>query len=169
MDDSISLTQAIASLRASIDAFVACIEPLAPDVLLRTVTEWSPRDVTAHLIGWNVLTLEGCRALQQGQPPVYLDDEESDFQHTNAASVARYTARAKHELLGQLRATADALLAYLERLDPGDWERDWGVNGPSGRPATMRQQVAPLAADYLGHAQEVAAWTSSPLPSQPPA
>lgn len=169
MDESITPAQTIARLRASIVAFVACIEPLAPNALLHPVTGWSPRDVAAHLIGWNVLTLEGCRALQQGEPPAYLDGEEDDFQHVNAASVARYTIQDKHELLGQLRETADTLLAYLEQMDPGDWEREWGVNGPSGRPATIRQQVAPLAADYLGHAQEVAAWTVTQPPSQPPA
>ena len=159
MDHSTPAADLIVHLRASIAAFIARVQPLAPEVWLRRVTEWAPRDVAAHLVGWTVLPLEGCRAIQRGAAPGYLAGEADDFQGTNAASVARYDATDQAALLGQLRATSDALLAYLEQLAPADWDRDVGARGLSGRPATIRVEVVPLIEDYRGHADEIAAWT----------
>jgi hypothetical protein len=151
----------LAQLRASIAAFETSARSLAPDAWLRRVTEWAPRDVAAHLVGWNALTLEGCQAIQRGAAPGYLAGEADDFQQVNATSVARYDALDRDTLLDQLRATADDLLAYLERLDLVDWDRDYGARGLSGRPATIRVEIEPLIADYRGHADEIAAWAQS--------
>lgn len=148
----------IERLRSGIKAFTEVIAKLGDDTFLRPVTEWSPRDVTAHLIGWNVNTMEGCRCIQQGQAPAYLADVMNDFQHVNAASVRRYNSRVKAELMAQLHTTADALLSYLGQLAPDAWERDFGAREPDGQPATIRGDIEALAADYVGHAQEVASW-----------
>ena len=145
-------------LRASIETFTECLAALPADVFLRPVTAWSPRDVVAHLIGWNVYTLEGCRDLQQGKAPAYLSDAANDFAHVNAASVQRYAATDRDLLLDQLRSTADALLRYLQDLAPEDWNRDFGVREADGQPARIHNDIEALTADYLGHAREVAAW-----------
>lgn len=145
-------------LRASIETFAACVAALPAHTFLRTVTAWSPRDVVAHLIGWNVQTLEGCRDLLQGTMPAYFRDAEHDFEHVNAASVQRYDMRERDVLLDHLRSTADALLGYLEALTPQEWDRASGVWEADGQQASIRGEIAALTADYLGHAQEVAAW-----------
>jgi hypothetical protein len=113
----------------------------------------------AHLIGWNVYTLLGCRELELGKAPSYLSDEADDFKNVNAASVRRYTSLDKDELLSQLRASAQELLDYLDQLPVGSWNQNYGVYDSSGRPSLISQHIAALAADYLGHAQEITAWT----------
>jgi hypothetical protein len=114
--------------------------------------------VVAHLIGWNVYTLLGCRDLELGKAPSYLRDEADDFKNVNAASVQRYASSDKDELLSQLRATAQELLDYLDQLPDGSWNQDFGVYGSSGQPSLISQHIEALAADYLGHAQEITAW-----------
>lgn len=154
------LRQGTQRLQTSIEAFAKCIAALPTDNFLRPVTAWSPRDVAAHLIGWNVQTLEGCRDLLHGKVPTYLSDAADDFQHVNAASVQRYDSTDRDVLLDQLRVTADALLRYLEALAPEDWDRDCGVYEADGQPASIRNDIEALTADYLGHAQEVGAWAT---------
>jgi hypothetical protein len=70
-----------------------------------------------------------------------------------------YRATDKGALLDELHATADALLSYLSALPTADWDRDYGVREPDGQPLLIRHEVPALAADYIGHAREVAAWT----------
>jgi hypothetical protein len=159
MSDSESKAEQLAALRSDIAIFVASTGAIPSDAFLRVVTEWSPRDVVAHLIGWNVYTLDGCRDIQEGRNPFYLTDEAEDFKNVNAASTKRYASQEKSELLDQLTATADELLRYLDELEPAAWNRDYGVAGLSGRPSLISQHVAALAADYLGHAQEISSWT----------
>lgn len=148
----------IERLRSGINVFTELIAELSDDAFLRLITEWSPRDVTAHLIGWNINTLEGCQSIQQGQAPPYLADVVNDFQNVNAASVCRYHSRVKAELVAQLHSTADALLSYLGQLVPDAWERDFGARELDGQPVTIRGDIEALTADYIGHAQEVASW-----------
>ena len=88
-----------------------------------------------------------------------MSDEAADFRNVNAASTQRYASQDKGELLGQLTATAGELLRYLDELEPDIWNRNYGVDGLSGRPTLISQHVAALAADYLGHAQEITSWT----------
>jgi hypothetical protein len=163
LSDSQAKAEQLAALQSNSEFFVACATAIPSDVFLHVVTEWSPRDVVAHLIGWNVYTLEGCREIQQGRAPLYMSDETEDFANVNAASTQKYASADKGELLSQLKATAAELLQYLDELEPAAWNRDYGVAGLSGRPVLISQHVAALAADYLGHAQEITSWTGGNL------
>jgi hypothetical protein len=159
MSDSQAKAEQLAALRSNIGIFVACVDAIPGDAFARMVTQWSPRDVVAHLIGWNVYTLDGCRDVQQGRVPFYLSDETEDFKNVNATSTEKYASRDKIVLLSQLSATADELLRFLDELEPAAWNRDYGVAGLSGRPSLISQHVEALAVDYLGHAQEITSWT----------
>jgi hypothetical protein len=145
-------------LRESVEAFALVLSALAPDAFLRPVTQWSPRDVTAHLIGWNTYTLAGCRDILRGVAPFYLADAAHDFRNVNAAAVQRYSSTDKDALLSQLRTSADALLGYLSTRSADDWGRDTGLREPDGRPLLARNDVVALIEEYIGHTQEVAAW-----------
>src|SRR5262252_489435 len=81
------------SLRASVTAFAQSIAALPEDLFLTKIVNWTPRDVVAHLIGWNRYTREGCAQMQAGKEPSYLSDADNDFRHVNAASVERYAER----------------------------------------------------------------------------
>jgi hypothetical protein len=43
----------IASFEKEVAAFEECIRSLQEDQFLRKLNHWSPRDIVAHLIGWN--------------------------------------------------------------------------------------------------------------------
>jgi hypothetical protein len=45
--------QDLQALQSAFETFTACITTLSGPVFLRKVTEGAPRDVVAHLIGWN--------------------------------------------------------------------------------------------------------------------
>ena len=71
----------VRELEAAADAFAKSIAALPADVFLRRYTDWSPRDVTAHLIGWNEHTLTACHGIPAGRLPFYFADMEDDFSH----------------------------------------------------------------------------------------
>ncbi|HEX6110213.1 MAG TPA: hypothetical protein VFZ02_12445 [Ktedonobacteraceae bacterium] len=74
-------------LQSAFETFTACVALLSAPLFLRQVTEWAPRDVVAHLIGWNHYTRTGCEQIRQGTLPFYFADAGDDFCHVNANSV----------------------------------------------------------------------------------
>jgi hypothetical protein len=91
-------------LRQGMQALTESIEPLSTEEFLRLVTEWSPRDVMAHLIGWNVYTLDGCRDVQRGSVPFYLADAQHDFRHLTLSRVKARDAQATLAPTAHVRA-----------------------------------------------------------------
>lgn len=147
-------------LRASVATFTAIIQALSDDVFLRRFGAWAPRDVVAHLIGWNGHTLRAIEQIQRGEMPPYIADIPNDFANVNAASVRLYPSTDKADLLAELERTAAELLAALARLAPADWTRDFGARNPIGQPLLIQRQVDALSEDYLGHGAEIAQWAA---------
>jgi hypothetical protein len=77
-------------LEASMTAFSRCILALSGEVFLHRFTDWAPRDVVAHMIGWNRATLEAIEQIRRGAMPPYIMDLSSEFSSVNAASVQAY-------------------------------------------------------------------------------
>ncbi len=100
--------QDLQALQSAFETFTACMSRLPVPVFLRPVTEWAPRDVVAHLIGWNHSTITGCEQIRQGMVPFYLADAGDDFRHVNANSIQTYTSREKPPLLEELTASFQA-------------------------------------------------------------
>lgn len=140
--------------------FVRCIETLPEDLWLKPIINWTPRDIVAHLIGWNVYVREGCDLLRAGKTPAYLNDREHDYRHVNAASVERYTARDRPTLLKELEASFRDLEHYLAGLDPAAWNADTGVQ-LGGRPVTIRNSIRAFARDYNNHRQRIEQWQAA--------
>jgi hypothetical protein len=147
-------------LGESMDHFINFIGGLPESLFLKPVNEWSPRDVMAHLIGWNRHTIEGCRQILQGQEPFYFSDAENDFRHVNAESVQRYSSVSKDELMGQMSETFRELEAYLLSVDPTDWEMDHGVRYRNWV-ITISNTVDVLRRDYDDHREQIEEWMSS--------
>lgn len=147
-------------LGESIDRFQNLVVVLPESLFLKPMHQWSPRDVMAHLIGWNRHTIEGCMQLLQGQEPFYFDDAENDFSHVNAESVQRYSATSKNELIGQMNESFKELEAYLLSVDPVDWETDHGVKY-SNWVITISNTVDALRRDYDSHREQIEGWMSS--------
>ncbi len=148
----------IGGLQRSVEGFTDCIRSLADELFLRKIRNWTPRDVVAHLIGWNRFTIKGCEELRRGQTPFYFLDSGEDFSKVNAASVEHYTSRNREELLVELDRSFRELRAYLLELDSADWEKDFGVRYRE-HPVTIRNTIRALARDYVHHGERLHEWS----------
>ncbi|MGA2113098.1 MAG: maleylpyruvate isomerase N-terminal domain-containing protein [Anaerolineales bacterium] len=138
--------------------FCDCLRSLPDPFFLQPMPGWSPRDVAAHLVGWNYRMIHACQAILRGQAPVYYADAASDYASLNAASVAQFASRSKSEMLEQLAASRQGFRDYLGTLDPGEWNADHRVVHHRGGPATVGRIVEALTRDYRQHTREIDEW-----------
>lgn len=124
---------------------------------MQPINGWTPRDVLAHLIGWNWLYITGCREIKTGELPSYFSDTENDFRNVNAKSLELYNKTDQGLLLDELEDSFQALQNYLLSLDPNDWKTDFGVSY-RGSTITIEDEVADLIKDYDDHREEIQAW-----------
>ena len=54
-------------LDTAYSAFVETLNGLSPGNFLKPLGDWTPRDIAAHLLGWNRITLIGCGCLREGE------------------------------------------------------------------------------------------------------
>lgn len=145
-------------LSRSASVFIRAIESLPDDLFLRSIDEWTPRDVAAHLTWWNRNMVAASRSLQAGTPPSYYADAMNDYRNINARAIAEFPSRDRRVLLNELRATLDELARYLLALGSQAWDADHGVQHHRGGAATIRRIVESLAGDYQHHARQVEEW-----------
>ena len=151
------------SLRNSVTAFAQSIATLPENLFLTKIVNWTPRDVVAHLIGWNRYTREGCGEIQAGTVPSYLSDADNDFRRVNAASVERYAGQDRQALIRELEASFQELDQFLSGLGARAWDADTGVRY-RGRPVTIRNTIRALGRDYDRHRQRIEQWAPTRSP-----
>ena len=159
-DTQDSAAEPLHALSASVAAFVKSIASLPERLFLTNIVNWTPRDVVAHLIGWNRYTREGCEQLRAGREPFYLSDADNDFRRVNAASVERYAGRDRQAMVRDLEVSFHELEQFLSGLDAGLWNADAGVRF-RGRPVTIRNTVRALGRDYDRHRQRLEQWAAT--------
>ena len=152
-----SLESQIDRLREVVAAFEDVVLELEEPRFLVSNGSWTPRDIVAHLIGWNRLVVEGSRQIRAGELPSYDEDPGEDFANVNARLIREYATEERGALLTELRASADELAAFLESVDPADWDRDFGVKHGE-ETLTIRDTVEELLADYVVHAGQLRTW-----------
>jgi hypothetical protein len=145
-------------LKHSTNVFIQAIESLSDDLFLRSIDEWTPRDVAAHLTWWNRNMIAASQSLQAGAPPSYYADAMNDYRNINARAIAEFPSQDRRVLLNELRATLDELERYLLALGSQEWDADHGVQHHRGGSATIRRIVESLAGDYQHHARQVEEW-----------
>jgi len=153
-----TLEEQINKLSGAIAEFVSFIDSLPGDAFLKRMDNWSPRDVLAHLIGWNRYTIEGCEQIRRGETPFYFVDSGDDFSKVNAVSVQRYSFRDRRQLIDELEAAFLELKRYLRSLAAADWEADYGVRYEGG-PVTIKNTIYALISDYVHHREQIEEWT----------
>ena len=151
---------AIERMQVGVAEFTRCIESLPSNQFLAPLGNWTPRDIVAHLIGWNRYVVRGSRQLQRGELPFYDVDPGENFSKVNAALVKEYPSVDSGELLSQLRASAEELREFLAELDESDWDRDFGVRH-NEEVLTIGGSVDELIRDYPHHQEQIEAWASS--------
>jgi len=152
----------IKQLDQAVSNFKTCIQDLPESKFLHPINGqpiigWTPRDVIAHLIGWNRHTITGCRRIKTGELPLYFNDAENDFSNVNAESLELYATTDQGLLLDELEVSFHALQNYLLFLNPDDWQTDFGVRYRDST-ITIENTVAALIKDYDDHIEEIQAW-----------
>ncbi|MFZ5909032.1 MAG: DinB family protein [Chloroflexota bacterium] len=146
------------SLKSAYQDFVEVILPLSDEEFLSPMDGWSPRDVVAHLVGWNSFMIEASSSILAGKPPAYYDDAPNDYSNINAGFVMKHSSRSKQELLAELESSMQAFEAFLLALPAGELAAEHGVRHYSGSPATVGRTVEALAGDYRHHTRQISAW-----------
>jgi len=139
------------------DDFHRCVSSLDERMFLTPISSWSPRDIVAHLVGWNRYLVEGADQIRRGELPFYDIDPGDNYAKVNAVLVRKYSSTNREELLDDLWASAQELQQFLRSLDPGEWDRDYGVRH-GGATITIRNSVDELIDDYHHHREQIVKW-----------
>ena len=144
-------------LDLAVESLASSIVALGEKLFLMKLNGWSPRDILAHLIGWNRHVIEGSKQIQRRELPFYDIDPGENYSNVNAALVRHYRSQDRQWLLEQLHNTATELKEYLVALDPANWTHDFGVRHDGSR-VTISDTVDELIEDYDHHRKQIEAW-----------
>jgi len=147
----------IRRLQAAARELEASLDPVDDRRLLDALGNWTPRDIVAHLVGWNRAVVRGSRQLLGGELPFYDEDPGPDYAKVNARFVAEIASRDKGELMAALQSSVRELSAFLESLDPADWQRLTDVVHRDER-LSVRATVDELIEDYYHHCRQIREW-----------
>jgi hypothetical protein len=145
----------LSDLETAYAAFMETMQELSTENLLATLGDWTPRDIAAHFIGWNRITLAGCSALREGAEPFYFYDGTNDYRKVNAKFIVQFPSTDSDELSKEIASTKDVLVTYLKSINEAEWELDTGIVHYRGNPATVARCVDSLIRDYRKHRQEI--------------
>lgn len=145
----------LADLETASADFMETMRSLSAENFLKSLGDWTPRDIMAHLIGWNRVTLAGCSELREGVEPFYFFDGTNDYRKVNARFFEQFPSTDRDELLKEITATKETLVAYLKAIPESEWELDTGIVHYRGDPATVARCVDSLIRDYRKHRQEI--------------
>lgn len=145
----------LADLETAYASFIDTLTGLASEDILKSLGDWTPRDIAAHFIGWNRITLAGCSALREGAEPFYFYDGTNDYRKVNAKFITQFPSTDQDELLKDIVSTKEALTTYLKTIPESEWELDAGVVHYRENPATIARCVDSLIRDYRKHRQEI--------------
>ena len=146
------------SLKNAYQDFTKIILSLSDEQFLSPMDDWTPRDVVAHLVGWNGLMIDLSRSILAGKPPSYYDDLKNDYSNINAGFTKKFSSRSKQELLAQLKSSMENLEAFIFSLPDKEMTADHGVLHYSGVPATVSKIIHSLAGDYQYHTNQILEW-----------
>lgn len=146
------------SLKQAYQDLTNLILSLSDGQFLSSMNGWSPRDVAAHLIGWNSLMVEASLSILAGKSPTYYDDARNDYSNINSGFTTKYPSQSKQELLAELQSSIEKLEAFINALPAEELAADHGVIHYSGSPATVTRIVNSLAGDYRYHTQQIMEW-----------
>ncbi len=150
----------IDQLEHCVEAFAASVAALDERLFLRNVNGWTPRDIVAHLIGWNRHIVRGAKQILCRELPFYDVDPGPNYSKVNAALVRECGNTDRSVLLERLAESAGELIAFLRAIAPGDWDRDFGlrhkgekltVKSTADDLVTVKGTVDDLVADYDHH------------------
>lgn len=138
--------------------FSELVASLSDEQFLTPMNGWTPRDVIAHLIGWNILMIESSLSILAGNPPIYYGDAPNDYSHINARFTEKYSSQSKQELLSELCLSMRKFIEFVSSLPDKELTNNHGVMHYSGAPATISKIINSLAGDYQSHTHQIKNW-----------
>ena len=147
----------ITKFELSLQDFARSVTSLREELFLKKIYDWSPRDIVAHLIGWNRYIIDGSKQIMRGEVPFYDIEPGEDYSKVNAVLVCEYSSRDKQELLDELKASTQELIQFLQLLDSSEWDSDYGVRH-QGAIITIRDTIDELIEDYDIHREQIKEW-----------
>lgn len=138
--------------------FTKLIDSLSKEQFLSPMNGWAPRDVVAHLIGWNSLMIESSLSIIAGNPPSYYEDASNDYSNINSSLTAKYSSQSKQELLAELQSSMKKFEKFIYALPIEELTANHGVMHYSGSPATITKIIHSLVGDYEYHTHEIEEW-----------
>ena len=153
--------EALQPLKQSYGEFVDIIAGLSDETFLSHMDEWSPRDVVAHLIGWNFHMIDAAKSILMGREPDYYKDAANDYSNMNARFTAQYSSRSTEKMLEQLKSSLESFEAFVLALPPAELVADHRVRHYSGSLATVGRLITSLTGDYVYHTRQIKEWLGS--------
>jgi len=147
-------------LKKAVKEFIQCIKDLPDELFLEKIDDWSPRDILAHLIGWNRHTISGCQQIKMGNQPNYLIGAEDDFRLVNEESVLMYSFKGRDQMLDDLEDSYFALENYFLSITPEQWQQDFSVRYMD-EVITIENTVKALIDDYNCHREQIQTWAEN--------
>ena len=148
----------LAAFEIAFRSFTGCVGSLPDGRFVAAMDSGSPRDLVARLIGWNRLTVLGCKAILDGKSPPYHPDFASGYRRVNGELVTREPSLDQETLLQSLGKSKADVVAYLQAVSHEAWNADHGVRHPDGGPATVRRCLEELTRGYLDATDEITIW-----------
>ena len=144
----------LAELDARVSAFERAVAALTDEAFLAPLGKWTPRDIVAHLIGWNRHVIRGSEQILKGELPFYDIDPGEDFANVNAELIRTYASRDREALLAELSRSKEELASFLRELDETACAHDHGVRHDD-ETITVKSTIDDLIADYTHHEQQL--------------
>jgi hypothetical protein len=160
----VTLKDQIDRLEHCVEAFAASVAALDENLFFKRVDGWTPRDIVAHLIGWNRHIMRGAKQILRGELPFYDVDPGSNYSKVNAALVHECGDTDRTVLLDRLAESARELNAFLRAIGPREWDRDFGVrhkgedltvDSTADDLVTVKSTVDDLIVDYDHHRRQL--------------
>ena len=143
-----------------VEAFAASVTALDERLFFRNVNGWTPRDIVAHLIGWNRQIVLGAKQILCGELPFYDVDPGPNYSKVNAVLVRECDDTDRSVLLERLAGSKGELITFLRAIAPGEWDRDFGIRHKGEKLTakstaddlvTVKSTVDDLIGDYDHH------------------
>lgn len=155
-----SIETQVASLHIGIENFASCVASLDDKLFQAKLGSWTPRDIVAHLIGWNRYIITGSKQIIKGELPFYDIDPGENYCKVNANLIEEYPSEDRSQLIHELEVSGQELKQFLQTLDPSKWCHDYGVRH-KGEVITIQNTVDALIEDYAHHSQQIKQWMES--------
>lgn len=115
---------------------------------------WSPKDLLAHLIGWDETNLQAVQSVLKGTVPAFYQHHDRNWQTYNAMLVARHKQGSFEDMLATARSSQQALLGFLQTIPPEDFKKDFGVR-VRGYNVTLERLLEAEAKDERVHYRQI--------------